>query len=977
MYKLFSGSLLFSPLCILSVVCFGQSGKLPVQKVVHLAEQQYEAYIKTHADTIRYPRSTNADGSLGQTSASEWTSGFFPGCLWYEYLFTGNAQWKTAAEKWTQGMEQEKNNKNTHDLGFMLYDSYGIGYSITKDPAYRDVLLQGARSLSTRFHPEVGMIRSWDNPAFHYPVIIDNLMNLEFLFWATKASGDSSFYKIAVAHADTDLKYRFRPDGSSYHVLDFDPASGQLLRRMTHQGYSDSSCWARGQAWGIYGYTVLYRETKDKRYLQRAIKAADYFLSQTDKIADHIPYWDFQAPDIPHAPRDASAAAVAASGMIELSKYAGKKYFGKAVEMLASLCSDTYLATPGTNNYFLLKHSTGHMPHHSEIDVPIVYADYYLLEALWRYSHPTSPEGDVSPSLGREGGAVSSSLGREAGTVWVADQGDGTYKNPILYADYSDPDAVRVGDDYYMTASSFNCIPGLPILHSKDLVNWTIIGHAMTVQIPEEIYEKPQHGNGVWAPAIRWNKGEFYIYYPDPDYGIYVVKAKNPAGPWSKPVLVVKGRGLIDPCPLFEEDGHGHQRVWLVNAWAGSRAEVNSLLTIRPLQPDGLAEAGEAKMVYDGHDRQPTLEGPKLYKRNGYYYILAPAGGVVGGWQLALRSRNIYGPYEEKIVMDQGTTNINGPHQGAWVDTKTGESWFLHFQDRGAYGRITHLQPMQWVHDWPVIGIDKDGDGKGEPVVSFRKPNVGAISDRVGKASDAGRSNHAKGWPIVTPQESDEFNGNAPGLQWQWHANSKITWAAEIPGSGYLRLFAMKQPAGSKNLWEVPNLLLQKLPAPDFATTARIRLTAEVTGKKAGLLVMGGDYAYLALQKEDSGFVVEQVVCKNADKGGEEKIIARWSLPTAVAVAGTGSVQAASGTSFLYCRVTINAPDALCRFSYSLDGESFTFIGEPFYAKPDKWIGAKVGLFCLSPAEAKNGGYADVDWFRIEPASGPAGVKAR
>lgn len=946
---------------------FAQSGQLPVQKVVRLAERQYEAYIKTHSDTIRYPRSTNPDGKLGETNASDWTSGFFPGCLWYLYQFTGAGGWKTAAEKWTKGLEKEKDNKGTHDLGFMLYDSYGSGYALTGDTNYKKVLLQGARSLSTRFHPEVGAIRSWDNPAFHYPVIIDNLMNLEFLFWATRVSGDSSFYKIAVAHANTDMQYRWRPDNSSYHVLDFDPATGQLLRRMTHQGYADSSCWARGQAWGIYGYTVLFRETKDPRYLQQAVRAADYFLSQNDKIADHIPYWDFQAPDIPHAPRDASAAAVAASGMIELSRYAGNKYFHKAVEMLASLCSDTYLAAPGTNNYFLLKHSTGHKPHHSEIDVPIIYADYYLLEALWRYQH----------------------YGQPSSSVWKADQGDGTYHNPVLYADYSDPDAIRVGNDYYMTASSFNCIPGLPILHSKDLMNWTIIGHALPVQVPESIYEKPQHGNGVWAPAIRWHNGEFYIYYPDPDYGIYVVKAKDPAGPWSKPVLVVEGKGLIDPCPLFEEDGAGRQKVWLVNAWAGSRAEVNSLLTIRPLRSDGLAVAGEGKMVYDGHDRQPTLEGPKLYKRNGYYYILAPAGGVVSGWQLALRSKNIYGPYEEKIVMDQGNTVINGPHQGAWVETQTGESWFIHFRDRGPYGRITYLEPMQWIKDWPVIGIDKDGDGKGEPVEFYRKPSVGAKGkvdagrkrDMIGGGGEAVReSGEQVQEPNEVVQTSDEFNGDAPGLQWQWHANSRITWAAEIPGSGILRLFAMRQPAGSKNLWDVSNLLLQKFPAPDFAATTRMRLTAEPAGKKAGLLIMGGDYAYLALQKEDSGFALVQVVCQHAERGEAEKIVARQGLAgtrasgasaasaamTSMATTVSGVTAAsANATGYIYVRVTVNAPDALCRFSYSLDGESFTSIGEPFYAKPDKWIGAKVGLFCLSPSDAKNGGYADVDWFRI------------
>jgi len=380
---------------------------VPVQKVIDLAQQQYEGYIKTHSDSLRYPRSTRADGSLGETAAADWTSGFFPGSLWALYRFTGKDQWKSAAQKWTGGLESQKNNKGTHDLGFMLYDSYGAGYSITKEAAYKAVLLQGASSLATRYHPEVGAIRSWDNPDFHYPVIIDNLMNLELLFWATGVSGDSSFYKIAVAHANTDLEYRWRPDGSSYHVLDFDPSTGKLLRRMTHQGYSDSSCWARGQAWGIYGYTVLYRETGDKRYLERAVGAADYFIEQTDKIADHIPNWDFQAPA--DAPKDASAAAVAASGMIELSRYAGAKYFDKAEEMLRSLCSEAYLAQPGTNNYFLLKHSTGHKPHNSEIDVPIVYADYYFLEALWRYREAmrttvSSPDGNLRMMVSQKQG---------------------------------------------------------------------------------------------------------------------------------------------------------------------------------------------------------------------------------------------------------------------------------------------------------------------------------------------------------------------------------------------------------------------------------------------------------------------------------------------------------------------------------------------------------------------------------------------
>lgn len=374
-------------ICLITGLHAQNSKEIPMQKIIKLAEEQYQQYIIKYPDSLKYARSSKPDGSLETTSALDWTSGFFPGNLWYLYRFTNKEKWKNSAAKWTQGIESQKNNRGTHDLGFMVYNSFGLGYSITHNKGYKDILLQGAKSLSTRFHPEVGAIRSWDNNLFSYPVIIDNLMNLEFLFWASKVSGDSSFYEIAVQHADTDLKYRFRADNSSYHVLDFDAVTGRLLRKITHQGYADESCWARGQAWGIYGYTVLYRETRDKKYLDQAIKAADYFLTQTDKIADHIPYWDFQSPDIPNAPRDASAAAITSSALIELSKYAGKnnRYLAKAKQLLVSLCTDQYLAKAGTNNYFILKHSTGHKPHGSEIDVPIVYADYYFLEAIWRF----------------------------------------------------------------------------------------------------------------------------------------------------------------------------------------------------------------------------------------------------------------------------------------------------------------------------------------------------------------------------------------------------------------------------------------------------------------------------------------------------------------------------------------------------------------------------------------------------------------
>ena len=345
--------------------------------------------------------------------------------------------------------------------------------------------------------------------------------------------------------------------------------------------------------------------------------------------------------------------------------------------------------------------------------------------------------------------------------VWVADNGNGTYKNPVINADYSDPDAIRVGDDYYMISSSFNHVPGLPILHSNDLVNWTIIGHVLKNQLPLDHFSKVQPGNGVWAPSIRYHNNEFFIYYPDPDFGIYLTKAKNILGPWTDPVLVEAGKGLIDPCPLWDEDG----QVYVVHAFAGSRAGIKSIIVIKKMSSDGTKTIDDGVLVYDGHEKDPTIEGPKFYKRNGYYYIFAPAGGVSTGWQLVLRSKNIYGPYERKVVMDEGSSKINGPHQGAWVDTKTGEDWFLHFQDKDAYGRVVHLQPMKWINDWPVIGMDKDNDGKGEPVLVYKKPNVG------------------KTYPVATPAESDEFNENKIGLQWQWQANPKPYWAFPSNGS--------------------------------------------------------------------------------------------------------------------------------------------------------------------------------------------------
>jgi beta-xylosidase len=526
---------------------------------------------------------------------------------------------------------------------------------------------------------------------------------------------------------------------------------------------------------------------------------------------------------------------------------------------------------------------------------------------------------------------VASAQQEKVSSVWVADQGNGTYKNPILHADYSDPDAIRVGDEYYMTSSSFNCIPGLPILHSRDLVNWQLVNYALKKQEPTELYESPQHGKGVWAPSINFRKGEYRIYYPDPDFGIFMVKTKNPLGDWEKPVLILKGKGIIDPSVFWDDDGEAYLAV----AWAGSRAGVNSLLTVFKMNDEGTEVTDDGRHVYDGHDHNHTVEGPKFYKKNGFYYLFAPAGGVSTGWQLVLRAKNIYGPYEEKVVIDQGKTMINGPHQGALVQTQRGEDWFLHFQDKGPYGRVVHLQPVIWKNDWPVIGTDIDGDGKGEPVQVYKKPNVGKI------------------YPVMTPEESDEFNKERIGLQWQWNANPKVQWSANIAGSGFLRLFAYPTPEGTKNLWPVSNLLLQKFPSPDFSATTKVKWNIEWDiwqGKKAGLLVMGNDYAYLSITKNEKGYNVNQVVCKDALSQGTEAIVATKPIKSAT----------------VYLKVQVSSPDASCNFSYSEDGVNYTKIGQPFKAQQDKWIGAKIGLFCTSAPDVRTGSYADFDYFRID-----------
>ncbi len=338
----------------------------------------------------RLPKTYNPYGDKLETSdARWWTSGFYPGTLFYLYEFSHDTSLLREAQSRLLLLEKEQYNKGTHDLGFMMYCSYGNGLRLLDRPEYKDVLLNSARSLSTRFNPTVGCIRSWDSKPWKYPVIIDNMMNLELLFWATGVSGDSSFYRIAVTHANTTMRNHFRPDYSSYHVIDYDTATGAVLAKKTAQGYADSSAWARGQSWGLYGYTVMYRSTHDRRYLEQAEHIAHFILSNVNLPADKIPYWDYNAPDIPRALRDASAASVMASALIELSGYVapehGKEYLSVAEQIIVNLSSNTYKAVVGSNGGFLLKHSVGHLPARSEVDVPLTYADYYFVEAMLRY----------------------------------------------------------------------------------------------------------------------------------------------------------------------------------------------------------------------------------------------------------------------------------------------------------------------------------------------------------------------------------------------------------------------------------------------------------------------------------------------------------------------------------------------------------------------------------------------------------------
>lgn len=480
-----------------------------------------------------------------------------------------------------------------------------------------------------------------------------------------------------------------------------------------------------------------------------------------------------------------------------------------------------------------------------------------------------------------------------------------TARAQIVFADYSDPDVCQAPDgSYWMTASSFQTTPGLPLLHSTDLVNWECVNYALEKLIPEDVYNKVQHGKGVWAPSIRYHNGEYYIYWGDPDFGVFMVHTTDPQGKWSEPVWVIKGKGIIDTTPLWDDDG----RCYLVNGWAGSRCGFNSVITVRELSSDGTRAISQPRMVYDGlSEGNHTIEGPKLYKRDGYYYILAPAGGVETGWQLALRSRNIYGPYESKIVF-----NKDGIHQGGWVGDN-----FICFQDRGVYGRILHLLDVNMKDGWPMMRLSKH-DLKTLP----------------------------------------PFKGRAGEGLYTWHANYQEHFG--FHANGFTRVYGEYTDMNSLNLWDISNLYLKKFEGETFRDTLHVTISAKGEGQQSGFIIMGRSYCRIAAEYHNGQFVVKQIINNNADGlSTEPNAVSTETASNTSTVGNIAARKVEAGANPIYqtnltfaieCR-----KEGLCSISYSTDGKNFTQCPKPFKARQGKWIGAKYGIFSISRTGIERG----------------------
>jgi beta-xylosidase len=510
---------------------------------------------------------------------------------------------------------------------------------------------------------------------------------------------------------------------------------------------------------------------------------------------------------------------------------------------------------------------------------------------------------------------------------------EGHFKNPLYYADFPDPDIVKSGSDFYMVTSSFPYSPGLPIHHSTDLVHWDLIANAFETQHSSH-YDTPRHGDGVFAPSIKEHNGTFYIYYGDPDFGIVMMKSTHPSGPWTPPKVIKEAKGWIDPTPFWDEDGNAY----MILAYAKSRAGINSVLVLHKLSSEGDQILDDGVIIYDGTDENPIIEGPKLYKRGEYYYIFAPAGSVPYGWETVLRSKNIYGPYEFRKVLHQGRTSINGPHQGSWIALDSGEDWFLHFQDFDSYGRIPHLNPLSWTEDdWPIIGIDSDNDGIGEPVMSAPYPKV------------------ANPTPPKDPKTSDSFNdlASTPSYlqpQWRWHGNYNPEWFSLSERIGHLRLFALPVDNGDINLVQMPNFLSQKFPDIAFEVVAKIDVSELKEGGEFGMGVSGETYAALTIRKTPTQTLASYKTRYQARNSAIEQTLHK--------------VHFNNDTNQEFFIKLVVEQGALCDFYISQDGQEYYKMGSDFKASKLRWVGASFGFYAASSQDSDRG-YTDIDYVEV------------
>lgn len=538
-----------------------------------------------------------------------------------------------------------------------------------------------------------------------------------------------------------------------------------------------------------------------------------------------------------------------------------------------------------------------------------------------------------------------------------SDLGNGRFRNPVLFADYSDPDVIRVDDTFYLTASSFDYTPGLPILTSKDLVNWELVNYALN-NIKEDRYDIPRHSEGVWAPAIRFHDGFFYIYYGMPDEGYYVVRTKDPLGKWDEPVCVLPGKGLIDPCPFWDDDG----KAYIVHGYAKSRIGFNSILGIFEMSSDGLKAISEDHFIFDGNDpKHPavTIEGPKIYKRDGYYYIWAPAGGVRPGYQVVLRSRDIHGPYEIRKVLDQGGSIINGPHQGGLVDTEDGKEYFLHFQDRGLYGRICHLQPVSWKGGWPVIGRDEKETGCGEPVYEMDIP-----------------VKRDTGYERTYLLASDDFKGGSYDLCWQWLGNHKSYFYGKTDKENGLRLFALNPSNDTEPvIWKSANVLTQKIIYPLFTCDISFGILGLKDGDRAGVCMTGGQYITAYVERNNSEYELKVAKSIGGDSDKKEEVLSSFALkevlddPKEINIRMRfGYDEEVSGVDLYY--QDVNAPyggkNPHLSMELILKDGSLKDLSVCFEPLDHTWVGAKIGIFALSKNASKDPGFADFHYVKVE-----------